>query len=127
MRTQEAIIELLEKESLPIAKIAGALAISEGYIRTTIKSMELTGMVEKVDDRLPYYYRISESRAHIDRDRVNKLKKQLMLPLEDKDGKLITMLKDKSKSLWVAAAEELDAISAAIKELDSEDKLHDTL
>lgn len=122
-------MELLVEEPMPVNTIAARLAISPGYIRTQLKAMEIGGLVERVDDRLPYYYRNSPRNILVEQAAaILKRKKQLMLPIdEDKDDRLIQMLKSKPKSKWLAGAEELEIIAAAIKQLDSEDKLHDTL
>ena len=128
MNTQNAILELIANDPMTINKIASNLAISPGYIRTQIKAMEIGGLVEKVDDRLPHYYRVCPTNTLVlAAEKVLKTKKQLLLPVGEEDMRLMKLIKSAPKSEWLAIAETLKITAAAIEALDTEGKLVDIL
>lgn len=128
MKTQEAIIELVTTEPLPAAKIASHLGISEGYIRTTLKSMELGGLIEKVDERLPYYYRPAPPKEDgLDKEKVKEIKKRLLKNDENEKNPLIKAMHMAPKSDWTDAIPYLKHMAAAIEDLNEQGLLIDTL
>lgn len=125
MRTQEAIIELIEKEPLPVNKIASHLAISEGYIRTALKAMELSGLVEKVDNRLPYYYRVSVGNDIS--KQVKQAKRVILAPENENNDWVVKGIRKTPKANWDDMAVALEAYAKAVRELIEDGLAVDTL
>ena len=127
MRTQEAIIELLESnDPLPVNKIASHLGISEGYVRTTVKAMELSNMIEKVDNRLPYYYKVKVKSAGQYEKEIAQVKAYLLGDKEPRN-EILAVIWNMSRAEWDKNLVLLHAIAGAVQELHNEGKLVDTL
>lgn len=125
---QLQVMELLETKPASIIDIMEATKLSESYIRGQIKLMEETGRVEKVDERLPYMYRIPEdSPVVVMKQKVKEYKKLLMNPTTETDKTLVVQLRAVPKAQWAKIAVEMQAIAETIHQLDSEGLLVDTL
>lgn len=125
---QLQVMELLETKPASIVDIMEATKLSESYIRGQIKLMEETGRVEKVDERLPYMYRIPEdSPVVVMKQKVKEYKKLLMNPTTETDKTLVVQLRAVPKAQWAKIAVEMQAIAETIHQLDSEGLLVDTL
>lgn len=129
MSTQSTILEFLTTKPMRVDEIVSATATSAGYIRTQLKAMEAAGMVKRVDDRMPFIYTIGDGKSVADKDNeaVAKAKKQLLAESKDSDTFVSDYLKKYPKSKWLGAADMLIAFGHALKELDDEGKLIDTL
>ena len=129
MSFQTQVMDLLADKSMSTNDIHRNVGMSLNYVRTQLRMMEASNLISRVDDRTPVIYKISDNNPIIkNREAINKRKQQLMKPLDtNKDGEFIQLIKREAKSDWLKYAEQLDIVSAAIKELHTEDKLYETL
>lgn len=125
---QLQVFELLEAKPSSVMDIVEATKLSESYVRGQLKLMEETGRVEKVDERLPYVYRIPEdSPVVVMKQKVKEYKKLLLSPTTETDKTLVIQLRAVPKAQWSKVAIEMQAIAETIHQLDSEGLLIDTL
>lgn len=124
---QLALMEALEKEPMGVKDIVSKLNVSETYVRGQIKLMEETGRIEKVDLRYPYIYRVPPNSPVIKhREQLASAKADLISKDESKNA-FAKVIKAYPKKDWPKAAESLEVLIEAIRQLDSEGKLIDTL
>lgn len=126
MSFTNTVIHLLKDENLSVNAIAAKTGLSINYVRVQLRFMEQSGVIEKVDERLPIIYKVSPTNMLVrNADAIANAKKDLLSDNGDNDmGKFI---KKFPKKYWPDAANAMDAYSAAIRELESDNKLIDTL
>jgi len=128
MKTQDAILDLLKDKPSPVLELASKTATSPGYIRTQLKALEAANIVRRVDDRQPFYYEINpDSHMIKNKELVTKAKAMLMNPDPEHGNWVAKKMKAIDKAQWEEGAGMLEAFAQAIKELDKEGKLVDTL
>jgi hypothetical protein len=108
--------------------MVGETKLSESYIRTQIRILEESGRVEKVDQRQPYIYRVPANHPSIlHKELVKEYKAQLIDPKRETKSQIIIGARTLPKGELPKLADSLEAIAEAIRQLDTEGKLIDTL
>lgn len=124
---QMTLMEALDKKPMGVKDIVQELGASESYIRNQIKLLEETDRVEKVDQRFPYMYRVpKDSPVLKHKAAVTKAKADLMSS-DESANPFVKVIKKAPRKDWHKAVESLEIISEAIRQLDAEGKLIDTL
>lgn len=135
MSFTNTVIELTANEPLQATDIASKTALSIGYVRTQLRLMELSGVIERVDNRTPIFYRPSANSSVAMRmaetariqEAVDNAKRALQTPLTEDENSLLKMIKKTPKGNWPDLISPFEILAEAIKQLDSEGKLVDTL
>ena len=124
---QQLICEHLLTEQMTVADIVSATRLSASYVRAQIKMMEQYGRIEKVDNRQPYLYKLTDNNPFIVlKDKLSKYK-NLLTTDERTDNSFVILLRQAPKEDWPVIADELRAIVEVIDNLEMEGKLVDTL
>lgn len=125
----EKVVETLTANgSLPIVEIARNTGTSVGYARNQLSSMEIAGTIERVDQRVPIFYKINPNDPALKyKEDIKQAKRMLLAALDDKDNDLIKLLKKVPRNRLKNWADPLEVVAHAIRELDKEGKLVDTL
>jgi DNA-binding transcriptional ArsR family regulator len=125
---QEIILDSLLESSKSINDLVLATDLSDSYVRNTVKYLEASGQVEKVDMRTPYIYRIP-----LDDPRV-KLKElvqlyETKLIARDMGNSIVKFLIELKlpKDRWPEMADDFEAAAIAIRNLNKQRKLVPTL
>jgi len=123
---QERILETLDEKPRTIMELIEVTYLSDSFIRNTIRILEQTGQVEKIDSRVPYVYRIAlnSNRMRL-KEKIQQAKNDLLA--ETPVNPLSKFMKEKDKDKWPLWADAMEAIAIAIKELEAEGKLIETL
>ena len=123
---QQVLLEALA-EPMSIQDLAGTTKFSVSYVRTQLKILESAGRVERVDNRMPYIYRMPlDSPLMKHKARIQKYKAALIGDIEA-DNSVILLLQKAPREQWPEIAEELRAIAESIDMLNGEGRLIQTL
>ena len=126
--TDKVLESLREQPRLSIAQVAEIAGTSVGYARNQLTNMEITGAIERVDDRTPIIYQINAKSPAIQyKEAIASAKVTLLAAVSDKDGFIPAYLKKYPRSKWEPAIKNLTVYAEALKELNAEGKLIDTL
>lgn len=123
---QTAIMECLAVKPMTIQQLKGETFLSDSYVRLQLKTLEYQGCVEKTDERTPYIYQIPKDNPYAIIRKLTKEYKESLLtkdPTDDVDK----WLKKYPKTQWPNIADNMEAASTAIRELNKEGKLIETL
>lgn len=123
---QQAIFDTLLEKPRTINQLMEVTYLSDSFVRNTIRFMEQTGQVEKIDDRVPYVYKIAENSTAVKEIRIAEDYKKNIMAGKASDP-IEKMLASIPKSTWLTAAMGMRAMSKAIEELNAEGKLIETL
>src|SRR5215217_7090616 len=131
MSFAHSVIKILESQEKPdkgmnILEITAHSGASEGYVRNQLRYMEQTGLIERVDNRTPIYFRVSPNspiRKH--EQRIAEYKQRLITG-DAKGNAVLTLVLSNPKKEWLDAIPAFEATAQAIKELEAEGKLVDT-
>lgn len=127
MNTQSAIMELLNIEPMGVNDLASKTATSTGYIRTQLKAMEAARMVERVDNRMPFIYKVAPKKDPSEHTELIATMKIRLMGTEKDSNPIVELIKTSPRKLWEPLITSLVVMSAAIQELKDEGKLVDTL
>lgn len=123
---QEKILETLDEKPRTVMELIEVTYLSDSFIRNTIRIMEQTGQVEKIDTRVPYVYRIALNSPRMRlKEKIQQAKQDLIA--ETPFNPLTKFLREKEKEKWPVWADTMEAIALAVRELESEGKLIETL
>ncbi len=123
---QAQIVEKLLLEPLDVNGLMEVTGLSSSFIRNAVKYLEAAGRVEKVDKRLPYIYRIPLDSPLIKQKELIEYYKEKLLA-KDKSNTIVAMLIKAPVTEWVTYSDDLEAAAYAIRELDGQGKLIETL
>lgn len=124
---QILILESLSITPLSVAKLSTDTGLSASYLRSQIKLLEVTGRIERVDDRMPYIYRVPATSPFLQyRDKVSKYR-EILARDGDSDNSFVKLLRKAPKEHWPAIANDLRALVETIDMLESDGRLVDTL
>ena len=131
MSFKEQVIDIInasETKKVSVQHVANSTGLSNNYVRVQLRFMEQAGLIEKVDERLPIIYQLSANNPIVkNMDAIKSAKASLLAPPMDTDHPLVAMLKKIPKKNWHKWPEGLETIANAIKELEAEGKLVETL
>lgn len=123
---QEKILETLDEKPRTVMELIEVTYLSDSFIRNTIRIMEQTGQVEKIDTRVPYVYRIALNSPRMRlKEKIQQAKQDLIA--ETPFNPLTKFLREKEKEKWPVWADTMEAIALAVRELEAEGKLIETL
>ena len=123
---QNKILDSLMEEHLDVNGLISRTGLSASFVRNSLKYLESTGQVEKVDKRIPYMYKIPLDNPLFRRQKLVEDYKRDLLTQENPDS-LIVFLNKFPKSKWIEFVPNLEALSIAIARLDEEGKLIETI
>lgn len=116
------------EKGMPILEIVRMSGASEGYVRNQLRAMESAGTIERVDNRVPIYYRINpKSPAMRHKEAVDNAKKTLLAPIADNEHPMLKIIKKQNKGTWASFIQTFEVLAEAIRQLDEDNKLVDTL
>ncbi|SRR6266542_265981 len=119
--------ELTKGTALSVIQIAESTELSVSNTRTLVKRLEIKGCIKRVDDRMPYVYKLNtESVYATTKQRVQDYRR-LFLGKEDIDNDVVMFVKKWPKQHWATIAIEMEYAAEAISQLNSENMLFDTL
>lgn len=123
---QNKILDSLMEEHLDVNGLISRTGLSASFVRNSLKYLESTGQVEKVDKRIPYMYKIPLDNPLIrQKESVAMYEEELLDPQANE--KLINMMKKIPKADWLIAADAMEACSIAIRNLYEKGLLLETL
>lgn len=124
---QILILESLSIKPLSIADLSKQTDLSASYLRSQIKLLEVAGRIERVDNRMPYIYRIPSASPFLQyRDKVSKYREIFGRDMAS-DNSFVMLIRKAPKENWPAIANDLRAIVETIDLLESDGRLIDTL
>ena len=123
---QNKILDTLMEKPKSIQDLIYDTGLSMSFIRLQLKYLEASAQVEKVDDRVPYLYRIPTTSPRMRQRELISLYRVKILEM-DKDNSIVKMLSQAPKNQWITIADDLEATAIAIRNLDSEGLLIETL
>lgn len=121
------LLEHLTKEPMSIYELKDKVNISVSSIRNIIIGLEKAHVISKVDNRVPYIYRLDNKNPIVDHQQKVQDYKALLTTNVETDKTVVLMFRKLPKSEWIRFAEELEAIIAAVGNLDTEGRLIETL
>jgi hypothetical protein len=124
---QQAIFDTLMDKPMTIMQLMEVTYLSDSFVRNTVKFLEQTGQVEKVDDRVPFMYRVSEKSNAAKESKLCKGYKLALINSESTDSLDRWFISSVPKNFWNTMPVNLRAMAKAIEELESEGKLIETL
>lgn len=123
---KDYILDALMESPLSIEGLKTRTGLSDSYVRNTVRFMESKGQLEKVDQRIPYMYRVPPSNPALKlREAIKAYEEELLNPQSNAD--LINLLKKVPKNGWVEAADEMEACAIAIRNLHERGLLIETI
>lgn len=124
---QVTIMDMLAEKPMSAKELGTAIKVSDTYARIQVQRLESAGRVTKIDTRIPYVYRINENDPASRFDKlIKKMRFELMTDVPT-DNSVIVGLRTVPKEQWPDFADKLAALSEAIRLLDGEGALFDTL
>jgi len=124
---QQKVIEQLLVAPATIQELMERTYLSDSFVRNTVRFLETTGQVEKTDNRVPYVYKIPENNPLIRKREEIAIAKRELLSEEEPISHFIKLFHKKPKENWPQYADTMEIIAIAIKELQAEGKLIETL
>lgn len=124
---QNRILDSLMKENLDVNGLIEVTQLSDSFVRNSLKYLESTGQVEKVDKRVPYMYRIPPDNPLIRNQRIVEEYKQDLMDKNRETDTLGRFVQGIPKEHWLTMADNFELMSAAIKKLEAEGLLFETL
>ena len=127
---QALIVEKLMLEPLDVQGLMEVTDLSSSFIRNQLRYMEATGQVEKVDKRIPHIYRIPVDNPLLrQKAAIEEYVKALATLTADTEtiDPVLKLYKRISKAKWLALADEMEASAIAVRKLNSQGKLIETL
>lgn len=123
---QDKLLDALMKEPMDVNRLIDATCLSASFVRNSLKYLESTGQVEKVDSRVPYIYRIPPNNPliryyHL----IEDYKKDLIY--KPKADSFTEFMNTIPKEQWIEIIPNLEALAIAITTLHEEGKLTSTL
>lgn len=124
--SSRTILDSLLDQPKTIRGIVSSTGLSDSTVRQTLKVLTKLKEVRVDTERQPYMYEVSpESETATTRASVDKAKAQLMG--EESSNKVMQAIKGYRREQMPELANVLDVISAAIRELEADGQLIDTL
>lgn len=123
---QIAIIDILMLEPMDVQGLKELTHLSDSFVRNTVRYLEVAGQIEKVDNRVPYIYRIPVDDPRVKKKALIETYEQKIMT-RDKSNTIVNMLMKAPVNMWPELADDLEAAAYAIRNLDNEGKLIETL
>ena len=123
---QEVVLDTLLVKQMSIVELVAATDFSDSYIRMTLKYLEAMGQVEKVDNRVPFVYRIPLNDPKV---KLREMVTQYEIELLNKETQvgIAKAVQKIPKNQWVDISDDYEAVAMAIRNLDKQGKLVETL
>lgn len=129
MSFTNTVVELLtSNDKMSVNQVASATGLSLNYVRVQLRFIEQAGIIEKVDDRLPIIYKLAPNSPVVkNHEKIDHAKRALLADSVDEKNNMAVFIRKFPKNMWPEIAKALEIYSVAIKDLDADNKLIDTL
>lgn len=124
---QVKILDEVNGNAKTVKELAEILGVSATYARIQVQNLESAGRVTKLDNRMPYVYLLNtQDPAYLYENTIKEYRFTLMNDIPTENS-VILGLRGVPKAQWPEYANKLVALAEAIRLLQGEGKLIDTL